>query len=260
MCCDRLVVDTEVALQETAQMKLFVINLARRKERMSFMEKQFASLDLAFERIDAVDGERLTPDERHKAILGFRWWCSQGYKARAGEIGCALSHRKVLAIVAGGDLPCACIMEDDVTLGDEFRSTLEAAKIFVIDSAEPKVVLLTPCEAAKGEGFVRIPWAQSCGCYVVNKEAAKRILVVTSPLTSTIDDWQRWSEKGKFAIYAACPAVCSQAPYGSEPFDSPFASDTRDKDTVFVSEMKPMQRFCHKCLRIVGRTLDRLLP
>ena len=253
-------VDTEVALQETAQMKLFVINLARRKERMSFMEKQFASLGLSFERIDSVDGEALSPENRRKAVSGFRWWCSQGYKARAGEIGCALSHRMVLTKIVEEDFPCACIMEDDVTLGDGFRAALESAERFVTDSDEPRAVLLTPCEAAKGEGFVRIPWAQSCGCYVVNQDAAKKLLAVTAPLTSTIDDWRRWSKKGGFALYAFCPAVCSQAPYGSEPFDSPFASDTRARDTVFVSEMKPMQRFCHKCLRIVGRTLDRLLP
>ena len=241
-------------------MKIFVINLARRKERMSFMERQFASLGLGFERIDAVDGVMLSPEERRKAVNGFRWWCSRGYRARAGEIGCALSHRIALTKIVEEDLQYACIMEDDVTLSDGFSAALESAEKFVGSNSEPKAVLLTPCEAVKGEGFVQIPWAQSCGCYVVNKEAAKRFLAVTAPLTSTIDDWRRWSEKGRFALYAACPAVCSQAPYGSEPFDSPFASDTRDRDMVFVSEMKPMQRFCHKCLRLVGRTLDRLLP
>ena len=241
-------------------MKIFVVNLARRPERMAFMERQFASLGIAFERIEAVDGERLSSEERRKVVDGFRWWCSKGYKARVGEIGCGLSHRMALAKIVEEDLPCACIMEDDVTLGDGFRLALESVEKFVTSDSEPKVVLLTPCEAAKGDGFVRIPWARSTGCYVVNQEAAKRILAVTSPLTSTIDDWRRWCEKGKFALYASCPAVCSQAPYGSELFDSPFASDTRDRDTVFVSEMKPVQRLLHKCLRLVGRTLDSLLP
>lgn len=241
-------------------MKMFVINLARRPERMAFMERQFASLGLAVERIEAVDGEMLSPEEKCKAVSGFRWWCAQGYRARAGEVGCALSHRKVLEKIIKDDLPCACIMEDDVTLGDGFRAALESAERFVTNNSEPKAVLLTHCEAANGEGFVRIPWARSTGCYVVNHEAAKKLLAATSPLTSTIDDWRRWSEKGRFELDAFCPAVCSQAPYGSEQFDSPFASDTRSRDTVFVSDMKPMQRLFHKCLRLVGRTLDRLLP
>ncbi len=241
-------------------MKLCVINLARRRERMSFMERQFALLGLGFERVDAIDGELLPEEERGKAVDGFRWWCSQGYRARAGEIGCALSHRKALAKVVEEGLPCACIMEDDVTLGEGFCDALESAEGFAASQADAKVVVMTPCEAAKGEGFVRIPWARSTGCYVVNQEAARKLLAATSPLTSTIDDWRRWSERGGFALYASCPAVCSQAPYGSEPFDSPFASDTRDVSTVFVSEMKPVQRFLHKGLRIVGRTLDKLLP
>lgn len=245
-------------------MRLFVINLARRKERMAFMERQFASLGLAFERIDAVDGEMLSRAERRNVVANFRWWCAQGYRPRGGEIGCALSHRNALAKVIEGDLACACIMEDDVTLGDGFKEALESAEKFATSNFDPKAVLFTPCEASKSnagaESFVRIPWAQSCGCYVVNKKAARRLLAVTSPLISTIDDWRRWSESGKFALYAACPAVCGQAPYGSEPFDSPFASDTRDRDTVFVSEMKPIRRIVHKCLRLVGRTLDRVLP
>jgi len=240
--------------------KLYVINLARRKERMAFMEGQFASLGLDVERVDAIDGELLPREERGKAVDAFRWWCSQGYTARAGEIGCALSHRKALAKVVEEGLPCACIMEDDVTLVEGFRDALESAERFVVSQTDAKVVIMVPCEAANGDGFVRIPWARSTGCYVVSQAAAKKLLAATSPLTSTIDDWRRWSGKGGFALYASCPAVCSQAPYGSEPFDSPFASDTRDRDTVFVSEMKPMQRFLHKGLRIAGRTLDKLLP
>ena len=246
-------------------MRLFVINLARRTERMAFMERQFEAVSLDVERIDAVDGAKLSSEDRRRSVNGFRWWCVQGYTARAGEIGCALSHRIVLARIVDEGLPCACIMEDDVTLGEGFCRALETAERFLVTQADPKIVLLTPCEAAKGhaaekDGFVRIQWASSTGCYVVNQEAAKRLLAVTTPITSTIDDWRRWSEKGKFALYAIYPSACTQAPYGSESFDSPFASDTRDKDTVFVSDMKPVARIVHKGLRLVGLTIDKLLP
>ena len=246
-------------------MRLFVVNLARRTERMAFMERQFAVAQLDFDRIDAVDGEKLSPEDRGMAVNDFRWWCAQGYKARAGEIGCALSHKLALARIVDEGLPCACIMEDDVTLGEGFCHALETAERFLAMQTDPRVVLLTPCIVAEGcaaekDGLVRIPWASSTGCDVVNQEAAKRILAVTTPITSTIDDWRRWSEKGQFALYAFCPSACSQAPYGSESFDSPFASDTRDRDTVFVSDMKPVARVVHKCLRLVGRTIDKLLP
>lgn len=246
-------------------MRLFVINLARRMERMAFMERQFAAVSLDFERIDAIDGEKLSEEDRGMAVNDFRWWCAQGYKARAGEIGCALSHRLALARIVDEGLPCACIMEDDVTLGEGFCHALETAERFLAMQAVPRVVLLTPCGATKGraaekDGFVRIPWASSTGCYVVNQEAAKRLLAVTLPITSTIDDWRRWSEKGRFALYAFYPSACSQVPYGSESFDSPFASDTRNRNTVFVSDMKPVARIVHKGLRLVGRTLDKLLP
>ena len=51
-------------------MKIFVINLARRPERMAFMERQFASLGLSFERVEAIDGESMPDDERDKAVNG----------------------------------------------------------------------------------------------------------------------------------------------------------------------------------------------
>lgn len=247
-------------------MRILVVNLARRKERLAYMQAQLKELGLRYERIDAIEGWKLSSEEQRQALNVFRWWCSQGYRARAGEIGCALSHRKALAKIVEEGLPCACIIEDDVTLGEGFLKALESSESFVIPQTDAKVVLLTLCDVARETGvvvndcFVRIPWAQSAGCYVVNHEAAKKLLAVTSPLTSTIDDWRRWSEKGKFALYAYCPAVCSQAPYGSEAFDSPFASDTRESNTVFVSEMKTAQRFFHKCLRLVGRALDKILP
>jgi len=246
-------------------MRLFVINLARRTERMAFMERQFAAVPLDFERIDAVDGGKLSPEDRGRAVNDFRWWCAQGYKARVGEIGCALSHRIALSRIVDEGLPCACVMEDDVTLGEGFCRALETVEEFLVTQADPKVVLLTPCEAAEGhatekDSFVRIPWASYTGCYVINQEAAKRFLAVTAPITSTIDDWRRWSEKGKFALYAFCPSACSQAPYGSESFDSPFASDTRERDTVFVSDMKPVAKIVHKGLRLVGLAIDKLLP
>ena len=45
-------------------MKVFVINLDRRKERMTYMKRQLLDLGVAFERICAVDGKLMSHREK----------------------------------------------------------------------------------------------------------------------------------------------------------------------------------------------------
>ena len=66
-------------------MRVFFVNLARRPERRAFMERQFDALGLCAERVDAVDGRSMPPEEREKSVSRFRWWCANGYRARDGE-------------------------------------------------------------------------------------------------------------------------------------------------------------------------------
>ena len=246
-------------------MKIYVINLARRPERMRYMQEQLAKAGVAYKRVDAVDGARLSESECKSLARRFRWWCARGYMPRAGEIGCAMSHRSVWRKMKDAEDRAFCVLEDDVAVSDRFAEMLDKAESFAARSASPLAILLTPfCAEPQGgftEGsFGRIAWAASMGGYVLNREAAQRLLFATARLDSPIDEWSRWAKRGGVQLHAARPSVCSQAEYGSETFDSPFASDTRDRSTVFVSDMKPVRRFFHKCLRLVGRTLDRLLP
>lgn len=246
-------------------MKVYVINLARRPERMRYMQEQLAKAGVAYERVDAVDGARLSRSECKSLARHFRWWCARGYMPRAGEIGCAMSHRSVWRKMKDAEDRAFCVLEDDVSVSERFAEMLDKAESFAARSASPVAILLTPfCAEPQGglaEGcFGRISWAALAGGYVLNREAARRFLSATERLDSPIDEWARWAKRGGVQLYAAIPSVCSQSEYGSEPFDSPFASDTRARDTVFVSEMKPIERFFHKGLRIVGLTLDRLLP
>jgi len=232
---------------------------------MRYMQEQLAKVGVAYERVDAVDGVRLSGSERKSLARYFRWWCARGYMPRAGEIGCAMSHRSVWRKMKDAEDRAFCVLEDDVSVSERFAEMLGKAEAFAAASASPVAILLTPfCAEPEGglaEGcFGRIAWAASAGGYVLNREAARRFLSATDRLDSPIDEWARWAKRGGVRLYAAHPSVCSQAEYGSETFDSPFASDTRDRSTVFVSEMKPMQRFLHKGLRIIGRTLDKLLP
>jgi glycosyl transferase, family 25 len=94
--------------------QVFVINLARSVDRLSFMTDQ---LGPNFERIEAVDGKAL-PDAladqfANPGDLG------------AGEIGCYASHLLAAGQIVARSLPYAIILEDDVELDPDFLETVE---------------------------------------------------------------------------------------------------------------------------------------
>lgn len=244
-------------------MNVYVINLARRTERMDRMRGRLEAASIAFERMDAVDGALLTRAERRAAADSFRWWCAKGYLPRAGEIGCGLSHRNVWRLMLERGNPCGAVLEDDVTLSHEFADVLDAAEKFLFDSNAIRVVLLTPTHEEANWGgcgrFVRVGWGYYTGGYALTAEAARRLLRATSPLRAPIDEWARWVRMAGVELYAAVPAVCFQAEYGSEPWGTPFESDTRERNIVFVRDMSMPRRLLHTACRVVGKTLDSIM-
>lgn len=246
-------------------MKVYVINLARRPERMRYMQEQLAKVGVAYERVDAVDGAQLSRLECKSLARHFRWWCARGYMPRAGEIGCAMSHRSVWRKMKDAEDRAFCVLEDDVSVSERFAEMLDKAESFAAGSASPVAILLTPfCAEPQGglaEGcFGRISWAALMGGYVLNRAAARRLLSATERLDSPIDEWARWAKRGGIQLYAAQPSVCSQAEYGSELWDSEFASDTRTRDMVLVKDMSLPRKIAHKALRVVGKIIDGVLP
>lgn len=242
-------------------MKIFFVNLARRPERRAFMERQFDALGLKVERVEGVDGRAMPAAEREKTLSRFRWWCANGYRARDGEIGAALTHQSIYRRMVAEEIPCACILEDDVTLDPRFSEMMAACENFVTGTPAAKVLILTPYGQRKnnGEGepsFVPVADAALAGGYVLGNEAARRLLRVNTPLHTTIDNWGRLCRLGGIGLYDASPVVCLQPEYRSTPSDPAFASDTIDPGTVFVADMPPWRRLLHKATRCIGLSLD----
>ena len=249
-------------------MRVFVINLARRHERMEFMRSQFHRLNVDFERVEAIDGAALPASEIERSVNRFRWHCVQGYRARNGEIGCALSHQSIYRRMIDENLAAACIVEDDVTLSSRFPEVAGEVEGFLSAAGvSPGVVLLSEsfgaAKKSPSHGKCRIsPVARensTCG-YALNVAAAKRLLEINFPLKSTIDDWPRWRKRGGVSLFGSSPRVCLHEEYASVPADPAFASDTIDEHTVFVRDMPLLKKLFHKAGRVVARTIDAVLP
>lgn len=250
--------------EEIGGMRIFVINLERRKERLAYMDRQLRDLGAAYERVAAVDGKLMRREEKKAAVAMFRWWCVNGYRVRDGEIGCALSHQSVYRMMLERGLNYACIIEDDIRLDKRLCEVLKAVEARIGDGSSPKVFQLAPYEHRQDEdglgiSFRKVCWAASAGGYVLTRSAAERLLSVNVPLQSTADNWGRWCAKGGIELYDVNPIVCHQSPYGEVPNDLAFASDTVDQGTQFVKDMSTLRRLIHKSGRVVGKLIDNIL-
>lgn len=110
-------------------LKTFLINLERRPDRLMFVKQQLENLNIAFERVNAVDGNCLT-DEQKAFFNQKRFALECKRKAVNGEIGCALSHQTVWQRMVDENIPYALILEDDVQLKPELVSLLANEKNF----------------------------------------------------------------------------------------------------------------------------------
>lgn len=94
---------------------ILYINLDRRSDRNDYISKNLRQLSLSATRVAAIDGTLVKESEKRfvdydKFILRMK------RPIRQGEIGCAMSHRKIWQTMINDDIPYALIIEDDVTL------------------------------------------------------------------------------------------------------------------------------------------------
>ena len=94
-------------------MNVFVINLDKDKDRLSFMDEQLSSINLSYTRIPGK-----VPNEHDKVDLYDREFVSLNYKNqfRNWEIWCALSHYDIYKTIVENDIKKSIIFEDDVQI------------------------------------------------------------------------------------------------------------------------------------------------
>src|SRR5579871_3551605 len=101
-------------------MDLYLINLARRPDRLAVMENQARILGLSLTRLDALDAKSAQPD------MVDRWFHPGGPLGEIprGDKCCSLSHRLAWAKLVASGAPYAAVLEDDAVLKDSARFPL----------------------------------------------------------------------------------------------------------------------------------------
>ena len=105
------------------EMNIIIISLEKAPKRRNRIKFQLKELNIDAYIMDAVDGNKLSSEEKNKKIQIGRW--RVGEKFKPGEIGCTMSHIKALQIAKKNNLENVIILEDDVILAEDIKKRIK---------------------------------------------------------------------------------------------------------------------------------------
>lgn len=176
-------------------MKCFVINLKRATNRKKYITHQLNQVSQKFEVIEGVDWQNIDPSLLPKTTKNFK--IKNSFRTLTpGQIGCNLSHRKILKWLVNSSEKMVAVLEDDIRLSKEFPevlNTLEKSPInfdivFLGSRFLPKkLVNLVPLNAKYKLSLSKSREKGTWG-YVITRGAAQEFLRILPEITGPIDD------------------------------------------------------------------------
>jgi len=175
-------------------MDAYLINLARRPDRLTKMTAQLARLGLTLRLVPAIDA-RETPDA--EVDVNFAASGPLGVLPK-GDKCCTLSHKLAWRMFLAGGEARALILEDDVEIDADAAPLLRDAgwipddvgllKIERFGPAGQRVLLGEMRDVGQGRQIGRMLSKHTGGgAYILNRAAARRLLDWPQPWTLPID-------------------------------------------------------------------------
>ena len=126
----------------------YLINLDRAAERLLSAEAEINSASLKYERISAVDGNKLSRQQKdqYDEALAYK---NFGRSLSLGEIGCYLSHVNAVDLFLQTDLEYCLVLEDDIKLHSEFNSVLPELIKFLNSNRKSNFDVVNLCNKPK---------------------------------------------------------------------------------------------------------------
>ena len=171
---------------------IYVINLDRDVARLQFLQRLFPQHGLSFERIEAVDGRRLS-ELRGPEIVPV---CPSPLFPRGlmmKDQGLTMSHRKAALRMLASGRPVGCIMEDDVDFSPSFHrllSLLAASPPADIVKLEGIGTVRHVLEIATIESHilaVTVKPIMGAAAYLVTRRGAQSIVDLTETVQEPFD-------------------------------------------------------------------------
>jgi len=115
------------------ELSIFIINLQHSSERKAHMQKLCEQIGLKATFINAVDGAFIKPAEIIGKSSNEAAIRTIGRELSMGEIGCALSHRKIYQKMVDENIQQALVFEDDVEFNSQLLGALNLEDEFPLD-------------------------------------------------------------------------------------------------------------------------------
>ena len=177
-----------------------MINLERSPERLESITQQLSTLGLSFERVPAVDGRKMSPEDFER--LEARYDDLRKFVFRKAlfptEIACFLSHAACWQRLVESGCEWGLVMEDDITLSPRFKR-FAASSDWIPEGVRIAQLHGFPNTAfAVGERYpvldtelLRIvrPTPLCTLAYLIHREAAAWALANYRPIPAPVDDW-----------------------------------------------------------------------
>jgi len=175
-----------------AGLLVLLINLPRSTERRARMEQRLAALGLPHQVLPGVDG-RARLDELLPTVDVPAFERHVGRDVLPGEIGCYHAHLHAWQQLLASDAQVLLVLEDDIVFHDDFLDALRTAlrgrahwdvlKLARIRAQQPV------CQGMLGPYRLNayIGAATGFGAYLVQREAAQRLLPRLLPIRAPID-------------------------------------------------------------------------
>jgi glycosyl transferase family 25 len=182
---------------------VFVINLKRSAERRLHTTEQLNELSVTFQFVEAIDGDLITEQEiRNSNDYGiYKSGFHSNYLGKE-EIGCALSHLKIFRKMVDEKIELACILEDDNNYSKDFKDLLVTGNLFTADWDILYLGQHSACTTKEAQSrnkkqlvllkyyigeAIEVPYGSYA--YLINNEAAKKILNITYPVRIPFDSY-----------------------------------------------------------------------
>lgn len=223
-------------------MRTFIINLKDNTTRRNAMQTQLDKTSLNYQFIEAVNGASLSDSELKKRVADY-----PDCMLTKGEIGCALSHLKIYQKIADEKIDHALILEDDAVIPEDITETVN--QLVQLDNNHCNVYLLSAVNRyiknKKSHSRVcKVYDADGTHGYLINQQAAKKLLSVLNPVRYEADMWQVFRFNNYINVYCLIPHIINNN--DTTKFSSLLEQErvkNREKREAYRAAMRKKERF-----------------
>ena len=207
----------------------YLINLEGSAERLAAATAQLQAHRIAFERIAAVDGRKLPPEQLQNAYQQGKAIAYMGRDLSPGEVGCYLSHIQAVRAFVASAADVGVVLEDDFRLHGNYLPMVELAidRLRQHGAENWQAINISNAKLKIASPLCALPPGDSClyhahyfpmlaTAVVWSRAGAEAFLKVAEPIFCPYDNFLRYWQTRTGRGYCFAPALVQTTGTGSE--------------------------------------------